>query len=200
MPLSNRLRGHPPFFWLALAVGTALFTLYPFATSVLVRAGGRETDFGWQADRDASGRLTISDVTPGGPAEGRLAIGDLLRSINGQPEIGRGLGWLVFMDFRPGDRYRVGIEHNGNALEHELTVASRSTLQKVWLIQVPLLVVSFAFFVSGLGVALMSPRARVAQLYAALALVVARCSFPEACFSATCSTAALESCSWPSRA
>ena len=140
-----------------------MFALYPFAISVLVRAGGREADFGWTVDRDAAGRLAISEVTAGGPAAGRLTVGDLLLTINGQPNIARGLGWLLFMDLRPGDRYRVGIERNGNALEHELTVTSRSNLQKVWMIQVPLLVISLAFVATGLGVALMSPRARVAR-------------------------------------
>ena len=182
MPLADRLRGQPPFFWLALAAGAALFALYPFAIGVLVRADGREVDFGWTARRDAAGRLAISEVVAGGPAAGRLTVGDWLLTINGQPYVARTIGWLLFMDLRPGDRYRVGIERDGNALEHELTVASRSNPQRVWLIQVPLLAISLVFVVTGLGVALMSPHARVARLYAALAFVVGALLIPGGVF------------------
>ena len=178
MPLSDRLRGQPPFFWIALAVGTALLALYALAISMLVRSGGREVDLGWKVEQNAAGRMAISEVTPGGPADGRLTVGDLLFTVNGHPYIARGLAWLLFMDLRPGDRYRVGIEHDGNAVERELTVGSRSNLQKLWLIQVPLLVVSFAFSATGLGVALISAHARVARLYATLAFLVGALLIP----------------------
>jgi hypothetical protein len=182
VPLADRLRGQPLFFWFALAVGIGLLALYPFAISVLVRAGGRELDLGWTVGRDAAGRFALSEVTPGGPADGRLAVGDLLLTIDGQPYIGRDLGWLHFMDLRPGDRYRVGVEHDGTATEHALTAGSRSSLQKVWLIQAPLLAISFAFVATGLGVALMSAQARVARLYAALAFTLGAMLIPGGVF------------------
>jgi tRNA A-37 threonylcarbamoyl transferase component Bud32/GAF domain-containing protein len=180
--LSDQIRRQPPFFWLALAVGTALFVLYPFAVSVLVRAGGVETDLGWVAGRDAQGRMSVTRVDAGGPADGRLAVGDVVLTVNGEPLVARGVGWVLFMDLRPGNRYRVGVQHDGTTVDHELTVAARSNLQKVWLIQVPLLAISFCFFVTGLGVALMSSRARVARLYAVAALVIAALLIPGGVF------------------
>ena len=181
MTLSDRLRAQPPFFWIALAVGTVLFALYPFAVSVLVRAGGVETDLGWAAGRDAEGRLSVTRVDAGGPADG-LTVGDRLLTVNGQPLVTRGLGWVLFMDLRPGDRYRVGVQQDAATIDHELTVMTRSNLQKVWLIQVPLLAISFCFFVTGLGVALLSARARVARLYAATAFIVAALLIPGGVF------------------
>jgi tRNA A-37 threonylcarbamoyl transferase component Bud32 len=179
---TGQLRQQPPFFWIALAVGTALFALYPFAIGVLVRQGGVETNVGWTAARAGDGRLRVTHVDAGGPADGRLSVGDVLLSANGQPNLPRGLGWVLFMDLRPGDRYRIGVERDGVPIEHELTVSARSNLQKVWLIQVPLLAISFCFFATGLGVSLISARARVARLYAIAALAVAAVLIPGGVF------------------
>ena len=176
------MRQQPPFFWVALAVGTAIFALYPFAVAVLLRQGGVETHTGWTAARDGDGRLRVAHVDAGGPADGRLSVGDLLRTVNGQPNMPRGLGWVLFMDLQPGDRYQIGVERDGAPIEHELTASARSNVQKVWLIQVPLLAISFCFFATGLGVALISARTRVARLYAIAALAVAAQLIPGGVF------------------
>jgi tRNA A-37 threonylcarbamoyl transferase component Bud32 len=170
---TDRLRQHPPFFWVAIAVGTAIFALYPFTVSVLVRKGGLETHVGWTAARDDDGRLRVAHVDAGGPADGSLNVGDIVLTVNGLANLPRELGWVLFMDVRPGNHYVVSVEQDGAPIEHELTASSRSNPQKVWLIQVPLLVISFCFFATGVGVALVSPRARVARLYAIAALAVA---------------------------
>jgi hypothetical protein len=91
VPLSDRLRGQPPFFWLALVVASAVLALYPFSVGVLLSAGGRGADFGWTAERDAAGRLAISEICAGGPAEGRLAVGDRLRTVNRLPPVARSI-------------------------------------------------------------------------------------------------------------
>lgn len=182
MPLLDRLRAQPRFFWITLAVATALFTLYPFAISVLLRQGGVETNLGWTMGRDADGRLRVTHVDAAGPAYGQLRVGDVLLTVNGQPSLPRAVGWVLFMDLRPGDRYRVGVQRDGAPTEYELTAAARSNLPKVWLIQVPLLAVSLCFFATGLGVAVVSPRARVARLYAIAALSVAALLIPGGVF------------------
>ena len=182
MSFIDRLRQQPPFFWVALGVGTAIFALYPFAVTVLLRQGGLETSVGWTAVRDGDGRLRVTHVDTGGPADGRLSDGDILLTVNGQPNKPRGLGWVLFMDLWPGDRYRIRVEHDGAPIERELTASARSNLQKVWLIQVPLLAISFCFFATGLGVALSSARTRVARLYAIAALAVAAQLIPGGVF------------------
>ena len=179
---TDRLRQQPLFFWVALAVATAIFALYPFAVSVLLRQGGLETSVGWTAMRDGDGRLRVAHVDAGGPADGRLSVGDIVLTVNGQANMPRGLGWVQFMDLRPGDRYRIRVEHDGAPLEHELPAAARSNLQRVWLIQVPLLAISFCFFATGVGVASIAARARVARLYAIAALAVAAQLIPGGVF------------------
>ena len=120
MSFTDRLREQPLFFWVALAVATAIFALYPFAVSVLLRQGGLEPSVGWTATRDGDGWLRVAHVDAGGPADGRLSVGDIVLTVNGQANMPRGLGWVQFMDLRPGDRYRIRVEHDGAPIEHEL--------------------------------------------------------------------------------
>ena len=85
------------------------------------------------------------------------------------------------MDLRPGDRYRVRVQRDLATIDRELTVAARSNLREVWLIQIPLLVIS-SVLRDGARRGAVSAHVRVARLYATTALLVAALLIPGGVF------------------
>ncbi len=109
-------RGHHPFVWAVW-----------LTTAVVVAASGygawrsrqEATVFGWSEARRA-GHWQVANVTPGGPAAGRLQPGDVLLSLDGDPAVARG-GTLPYRRvLRPRASYRVEVRRGGETLEFGL--------------------------------------------------------------------------------
>jgi hypothetical protein len=124
----------------------------------------------------------LTAVDPAGAAAGLLQAGDRVLAINGWPPLVRGLGWASFMDLRPGERFPMRIARDGQEVEVSLPAPVVHDSRQLWFVQIPLLLISFSFFASGLVVGLLRPEDRVARLYAALALVVAVALLPYGVF------------------
>jgi len=175
--ISLRRPGRPAWFWWVLALGCLLAGLYPYSILVLVRTGGMEVVPGWTVGRTPEG-LHVTQVDVEGPAAGKLLVGDRLGGVNGVPPLPRGIGWVNFMDLHPGDSYTIRVVRGPSEHDYRLIAGGRRNLRKVWVVQVPLLLLSFSFYATGLLVGLVRPGDRVARLYALLALFLAAALVP----------------------
>src|SRR5688572_9167654 len=162
----DRLRRQPPFVWTVLAIGALLFALYAIAVTALVQAGGSERVSGWSVTAGRQHEMRVTHVEGDGPAAGKLVVGDVIQSVNGRPSLVRGLGWVLFMDLHAGDTYSVRVARGSSIIDYSLMMTARPNLQKLWLVQVPLLIIALVFSATGLGVGLIAVRDRVARLYA----------------------------------
>lgn len=75
-----------PFFHVVLILGGLALAVLIQALVWIARFGDLEQDFGWVTGWDAQGRY-IAEVTPTGPAAGKLAAGDRLIAINGDTRV-----------------------------------------------------------------------------------------------------------------
>jgi hypothetical protein len=88
MPLTQKqsfakqARRKPLFFWITLLLSAMLFGLYAFSAAMIARYGALYRDFGWVVAR-RDGNWVVTKVTPHGPAEGKLQVGDVLLAITG---------------------------------------------------------------------------------------------------------------------
>jgi GAF domain-containing protein len=101
----------PLFFWFLIA-GCALFALAVVMTvSVSIRHYGPIKAPGWVARPEYSGWF-VTAIESGGPADGRLEIGDRLLAINGD-ERAAVIGTSYWRHVTAGEEYRVDVERNG---------------------------------------------------------------------------------------
>ena len=180
--IANRLRRQPPFVWAVLAIGVLLLVLYAVAVNALVQGGGSERVSGWSATTGPQHQMRVTHVEAEGPAAGKLLVGDVIQTVNGHPSLVRGLGWVLFMEIFPGDTYSVRVARGSSIIDYSLVMTARPNLQRLWLIQVPLLIISLVFFATGLGVGLIAARDRVARLYAIGALLIGALIIPAGVF------------------
>jgi hypothetical protein len=121
---------------------------------MLVYDGGRVKDLGWtQVQRDGIRRVQY--VTPGGPAEGRLAPGETILAINGDTRLARVFSLHLF-PLKPGAGYTLRVESRTIRREVSLRVGARRD-PNLLLGQLASLTVSVAFALAGLIVGL-APR------------------------------------------
>jgi len=71
---------------------------------------------------DSPGLLVVANILPGGAADGVLRVGDILLSVNGEP-LADFVSLEAVLDDRVGGEVTIGIERNGEQLEHRLSVA-----------------------------------------------------------------------------
>ena len=137
---------------------------------------------GWSVTTGPQQQLRVTHVEADGPAAGKLLVGDVVQSVDGRPSLVRGLGWVLFMDLHPGDAYSVRVARDSSIIDHSLVMTARPNLQKLWFVQVPVLVISLVFAATGLGVGLIAANDRVARLYAIAALLIGAVLIPNGVF------------------
>jgi hypothetical protein len=71
------------FFWLVVLTCVVYAGLFAFTVHAVVRYYGVEKAPGWSATRNDGAAWFVSDVDAGGPAAGRIQVGDRLLAING---------------------------------------------------------------------------------------------------------------------
>ena len=165
--LSNALakRGpaprRPAFFWLAIAVGIAMLGMYVCCGWVVYRnTGGR--NFGWEVFYSRDG-WTVGRVYEGGLAEGKLAFGDLILAFSGDTRAAR-VGPNTFRQFlKPGDNYSMRVSRRGELHEYRLRVGPWIDWSSLpW--ATSYLLLSLVNFATGMAMAVLKPRDRLAQL------------------------------------
>jgi hypothetical protein len=146
-----------PFRWVVW--GTAVLTAVTFVYAALVFTKP-EPGFGWAAVRRGA-LWYIESVPPRGPAAGLLRRGDLLVSVNGDPNAGRVGPNAYRRSLSPGDSYQLVVLRDGQPQEHRLTVAAAPPdlgYRATWFLM------SFGWCAIGLFVGLVRPGHTAAQL------------------------------------
>jgi GAF domain-containing protein len=108
---------------LVILAGVLALGAVSLAITSLVRHGGAARSLGWTAA--PQGNVWVVDsVEPGGPADGRLQVGDHLVSLDGDTVVAhRGAAYLA--DLAPiGSTYTLGVERDGRDLAYVLAVDS----------------------------------------------------------------------------
>lgn len=81
-------RSRPPFFWGVVVASAAMVCSYVSVAFIVARYGGLSAEFGWDASR-LGDAWRVSRVRPGGPADGRLQIDDVVLAVNGNDHAAR---------------------------------------------------------------------------------------------------------------
>ena len=153
--------GRPAFFWFAIAVGIAMLGMYVCCGWVVYRnTGGR--NFGWEVFYSRDG-WTVGRVYEGGPAEGKLAFGDRILAFSGDTRAAR-VGPNTFRQFlKPGDNYSIRVSRHGELHEYGLRVGPWIDWSSLpW--ATSYLLLSLVNFATGMAMAVLKPRDRLAQL------------------------------------
>ncbi len=112
--LSDQFRGKHPFFWVVVVAGVIGVCSWAFAGTMLYKYLGMART-GYYLDN----QFRVTGIYPGGPAEGKLQVGDFILAINGVP-----ITYEVFRQVRQskpiGTTYRLEIERNGVRQQIEL--------------------------------------------------------------------------------
>src|SRR5258708_1770980 len=126
---------HPFTRWV-LALGAVVLVFYVLAALVVVRTGPVAKDFGWINSPTGpiapKPGLLIVQVAPNGPAAGRLAPGDRILAVNGDPAWS-GTAWEPLFLARPGGSYVLRIARDGAEREVALKVSLRRDLHWIWM-------------------------------------------------------------------
>ena len=113
----------PAFFWLVLLICVVYAGFLAFTIYAVVRYYGVEKAPGWSATRNDGTGWFVSEVDTGGPAAGRIQVGDRLLAINGdQRRAVIGSFQWVFVD--GGKTYRVDLDRGGERVSVELPMSS----------------------------------------------------------------------------
>ena len=153
--------GKPAYFWIALGLGLALLGLYPASAWFLVEHGGSARSLGWSWQAQPEGPR-VTSVDPAGPAAGRLQVGDLILAVDDDARAAHALSAHLSV-LRAGRPYTVRLVRGSGARDVTLAVV----LERVdgRLAQcLPFLLVSLAFFVTGVFVGLVRPDDPAARL------------------------------------
>lgn len=113
-------RRHPFVWvvWLALAGLTAVFAYAAW------KIPQDTVGFGWsEAQRGA--QWQVAAVSPAGPAAGKLELGDVLVSLNGDENVGRAGAEIYRQSLKIGEQYRVRVRRGDATLAYELATAGR---------------------------------------------------------------------------
>ena len=171
-PPASPVARRPAFFWFAIAVGIAMGGMFACSGYVVYRnIGGR--DFGWESSYSRGG-WNIVKVYEGSPADAILEPGDRVLAFNGDPRAAR-VGPDLYRQFlRPGSDYSMRVLRRGQPQDFSLRV-------KLWLDPrsfawaASYFILGLVNSATGLAMALLKPRDRLAQLgFGALTLAALR--------------------------
>src|SRR6185503_3612816 len=141
------------FFWLVVLTCVVYAGLFAFTVHAVVRYYGVEKAPGWSATRNDGAAWFVSDVDAGGPAAGRIQVGDRLLAINGD-ERRAVIGFFQWVFVDGGKTYRVDLDRRGERVSVELPMAlvSGQRLTPIYAL------VGLAFFICGAALALLRPQ------------------------------------------
>jgi hypothetical protein len=162
----------PAFFWFAIVCGIAVLGMWGCTAYVAyLNTGGK--DFGWESLYTRAGWIAVN-VYAGGPADGKLNSGDRFLAFNGDTRATR-IGPDPFRQFlRPGSDYSIRVLRHGEMREYRLRVQPWHDWGSYpW--AATYLILSLVNFSTGLAMALLKPRDRLAHLgFATLGLAAVR--------------------------
>ncbi len=112
--LRDQFRGKHPFFWVVVVAAVISVCSWAFAGTMLYKYLGMS-----KTGYEVNGQMRVTRIYPGGPAEGKLQVGDVILTINGVHVTSD-----RFRQFRQsmpiGTTYRVEIERNAVKQQIEL--------------------------------------------------------------------------------
>ena len=152
----------PVFFWLVLLVCGLYAGLFAFMIYAVVRYYGVEKVPGWSFRTDGTGWF-VSDVDAGGPAAGRIQLGDRLLAINGDQRRAV-FGTFAWSFVDGGKTYGVDLDRRGERVSLELPMPLVPGQQLVPIYAL----VGLAFFICGAALAFLrphDPQIRLAALF-----------------------------------
>jgi eukaryotic-like serine/threonine-protein kinase len=160
VPLRHWFEHRPTSFWVLLAVNIIALGLFVFGAVLIHRFGPVTTTMGWDADLETSG-WRVSRVDVPGPAANKLKLGDILKALDGKPAGGT-LG-ADLESIPPASSYTLRVWRDG--AEHEFTLTRTIVPNALGLTGTfSYLLVSIAFFLTAVVLALLKPDQRIAQL------------------------------------
>ena len=139
------------FVWLVLLACGVYAGFFAFTTYAVVRYYGVEKAPGWNLRTDGTGWF-VTSVDAGGPADGRIQLGDRLVAINGDQRRAV-FGPYAWSFERGGKTYRVDLDRRGERVSLELPMPLVPGQQFA---PIPALV-GLAFFICGAALALLRP-------------------------------------------
>jgi serine/threonine-protein kinase len=150
----------------ALAVGAIFLALFTVDAVVAIRYGPNIRQEGWVGATTGSAWV-VKQVSPDGPASGRLQPGDVITALNGDSSLLGAQPRMILAKLQPGP--------------YTLTIRGRDVILPLTVIRHPLLlgqiavnlILSLAFFVTGMLIALAKPGESVGWRAWALALTSA---------------------------
>ncbi len=158
--VAHRAQDHP-FFWVILALGVVVLAFFVLAAVIAVRTGPVTKDLGWVPEAHWNGTVLVIQVNPDGPAAGRLAPGDRVLAVDGDPS---GALWHLWLA-RLGESYTIRILREG--VEYEFTLPVRVQRDPKWLwLTVSVVPLGLSCYLVGLLVGLLRPEQRASRLLA----------------------------------
>ena len=141
----------PAFVWLVLMVCGVYAAYFAFTTYAFARYYGVEKDPGWNLGADGTGWF-VTSVDAGGPADGRIQLGDRLVAINGDQRRAV-FGPYAWSFERGGTTYRVDLDRRGErvTLEMPMRLVPGQQFAPIYLL------VGLAFFICGAALGLLRP-------------------------------------------
>jgi hypothetical protein len=153
---------HPPFLWFAVAASLCTFGVLAIDCIIVLTHLGIAYDDGWRAERRGT-QYYVAAVKPGGPAMGRLQLGDRVLTIIGDPRLEHidpeFRAWFLPLD-RP---YMVRVERSNTALDVRVSFTRVSSGRSV-LDLLAYTAVSLSFLVMGTIMAIAKPNESVTRV------------------------------------
>ena len=144
------------FFWFALACAAAIASAYVFAAF----CGGVASTLGW--DSVARGhQWFVAGVDSGGPAEGKLAAGDELVSINGSVRAAEFGPFPDLAGVGAGHTYSIEVRRDGQLRSYLLEIALAPQIRARAAV---FLLISMMLFAVGLWIGLLKPDQKTTQV------------------------------------
>jgi hypothetical protein len=163
------MRGKSLFFWFAVFAGSLLLGALALQAVNAFRIGRYEKKPGWLMARRAEG-WEVYQVEPGGPAEGKLQIGDRLLAMDGDRRVAHIGPYWKMEHAAPWSSYELEIQRGAERLRFDLKFPVRKNNETlVWLLLH--LLVAGAFLATGMLIALYKPDERTARLGATVSLL-----------------------------
>jgi eukaryotic-like serine/threonine-protein kinase len=166
--LVDQARRKPLFFWIVLLISAVLLGFYLFSAVMMWRYGAMSAKLGWWAVR-RDGQWVVTDVTQGGPAAGKLQVGDVILAVDDDPRIARfetGVSPMTSMR----DVYTLEVLRGAEQRRLELQPEIRHDYRRLVSL-LAILIAGLGFYVVGLVLGLARPEDRLTRR-ASLTLLV----------------------------